>query len=99
LQYVGRNVQGFDETSGTLDTVSAETQKVVISSMEEEVHNPVQKNRRAVLCFVLVVLYIINKHLPFLYIQDYSSSVLHALSSHTDSGDTCSSGVPGKRNS
>jgi hypothetical protein len=32
-------MQGFDETSYTLDTVSSETQKVVLSSMEEDVQS------------------------------------------------------------
>jgi hypothetical protein len=41
-------MQGFDKTSDTLDTPFG-TQNVVLSSMEEEVHDPVQK-RRAVFC-------------------------------------------------
>jgi hypothetical protein len=86
-------MQGFDKTSDTLDTPFG-TQKVVLSSMEEEVYDPVQKRRAFYL--VLVVLHNINKYLHFLFTQDYSSSGLHALSSYTDSGVTCSSSVPGK---
>jgi hypothetical protein len=45
--------------------------------------------------FSLIIMYIINKYLPYFFIQDYSSSSLHAASSCTDLGETCSSNVPG----
>ncbi|KAM0845295.1 hypothetical protein ACQ4PT_056461 [Festuca glaucescens] len=96
--------EGFDETSYTLDTVSSETQKVVLSSMEEdvqssrgvEIHAP---SRNVGFDETSGTLDIVSAETQKVAIssmeeEDYSSSVLHALSSRTDSGDTCSSSVP-----
>jgi hypothetical protein len=47
-------MQGFDKTSDTLDIVSSETQKVVSSSMEEEVHG------RRVIIHKVTIFYLIN---------------------------------------
>jgi hypothetical protein len=45
-------MQRFDKASNTLDDVSFKTQKVVSSSMEEEVHGPES--------FVLIVMYYVS---------------------------------------